>query len=123
MHDNFGAVLMTTTVLRVDLTRLAAIAHHRQLRTRQSANEPEQYHNYTRQGAQQGGPPVCFCNFLEDHGVSPSKVLRNAGLDHADWDDPASVKAFYAASTKYWHRTVCSGTDASAAGITWRKRS
>jgi hypothetical protein len=55
-------------------------------RARQGANGHEPYNKHTRKGAQEGGPSAFFCNFLEDHGVSPTKLLRKAGLAHADWD-------------------------------------
>ena len=47
-------------------------------------NGPEPYNKYTRQGAQKGEPCAFFCNscnFLDDHGVSPAKVLRKASLN------------------------------------------
>jgi hypothetical protein len=53
---------------------------------------PTDKYTTTRQGAQEGGPSAFFCNFLSDHGVTPEKVLRKAGLTHADWDHPDAVK-------------------------------
>ncbi len=46
--------------------------------TRQGANGPEQYNKYGRQGAYEGGSSAFFCNFLDNHGVDPDKVLRKA---------------------------------------------
>jgi hypothetical protein len=52
-------------------------------------------------------PLIAFlCHFLDDHGVKPEKVLKKAGLADSDWDNPDSVHALYAASTKYWPRTL-----------------
>ena len=73
---------------------------------RQGAHGPEPYNKYTRQGAQEGGPAAFLCNFLDDHGVKPEKVLKMAVLAGADWDNPDSVHALYAAFTKYWPRTL-----------------
>jgi hypothetical protein len=80
----------------------------------QGAHGPEPYNKYTRKGAQDGGPAVYLCTYLDNHGVKPEKVLKKAGLAGADWDDPASVNALYVASTKFWPRTVRSDSDANA---------
>jgi hypothetical protein len=44
----------------------------------------------------------------------PEKVLKKAGLAGADWDNPDSVHALYAASTKFWPRTLRSDSDADS---------
>jgi hypothetical protein len=46
--------------------------------------------------------------------VKPEKVLKKAGLEGADWDEPESVNALYATSTKFWPRMVRSDSDADA---------
>jgi hypothetical protein len=51
---------------------------------------------------------------LDDHGVKPEKVLKKAGLADTDWDNPDSVHALYAASTKFWPRTLRSDSDADS---------
>jgi hypothetical protein len=81
---------------------------------RQGAHRPESYNKYTIQGAQEGGPDAFLCNFLDDQGVKPEKVLQEAGLADADCDSPDSVHALYVASTKYWPRTIRSDSDADS---------
>jgi hypothetical protein len=61
---------------------------------RTSPAKPES--KYKRQGAHE--PAVFFGDLLDAHGVKPEKVLRKAGLAGADWDEPASVKALFAAA-------------------------
>jgi hypothetical protein len=73
---------------------------------RQGAHGPEPYNKYTRQGAQDGGPDDYLCNYLDNHGVKPEKVLKRDGLADADWDDPAFVNALYVASAKFWTRKM-----------------
>jgi hypothetical protein len=51
--------------------------------------KPEKYNRYKWQGAHE--PAVFFCNTLEEHGVRPEKVLRQALAGH-DWGEPASEK-------------------------------
>jgi hypothetical protein len=55
-----------------------------------------------------------LCNFLGDHGVKPKKVLKKAGLEGADWEDPDSVHLLYKASTKFLPRTLRSNSDADS---------
>ena len=81
---------------------------------RQGAHGPEPYNRYTRQGVQDGGPAAYLCNYLDNHGVNPEKVLKRTGLAGAECDDPASVNALYETSTKFWTRTVRSDSDADA---------
>jgi hypothetical protein len=81
---------------------------------RQGAHGPEPYNKYTRQGVQDGGPAAYLCTYLDNHRVKPEKVLKNAGLAGAEWDNPASVNALFVASTKFWPRTVHSDSDADS---------
>ena len=61
---------------------------------RQSKNALEPYNKSTR--PKTGDVAAFFCHFLGDHGVKPAKVLKEAGLEGADWEDPASVNALLA---------------------------
>jgi hypothetical protein len=59
----------------------------------QSKNALEPCNKSTRPNA--GDVAAFFCHFLGDHGVTPEKVLKKAGLEGADWEDPDSVPALY----------------------------
>ena len=121
VHDHSDGALTKMTVLGVDLTRLAAECASRPTssaknpRIRQDVTGPEPHTKYTRPGAQEGGSSAFLCNLLEDHVISPSQDLHQSDLAHANWVYYASVKTFYATYTKYWPRTVCIDTEASAA--------
>lgn len=50
-----------------------------------------------------------LCNFLDEHGVKPVKVLKQAGLRHdtpAAWQTGAAVHALYMASQKFMPQTL-----------------
>jgi hypothetical protein len=56
------------------------------------------------------------CNFLDDHGVKPVKVLKKAGLCHetqSDWHSGDAVHALYMASQRLMPPTL--HTDIAAA--------
>jgi hypothetical protein len=65
----------------------------------QSKNALEPYNKSTRPKA--GDVTAFFCHFLGDHGDNPEKVLKKAGLEGDDWEDPDSVPALYKASTQF----------------------
>ena len=55
------------------------------------------------------GVSAYFCNFLDDHGVKPVKVLKTAGLRHetqADWHSCDAVHALYMASHHFMPQTL-----------------
>jgi hypothetical protein len=79
---------------------------------RQSKNALDPYNKSTR--PKTGDVTAFFCHFLGDHGVKPAKVLKKAGLEGSNWEDPDSVPAIYKASIKFWPRTVRSDSDADA---------
>jgi hypothetical protein len=79
---------------------------------RQSKNALEPYNKSTR--PKTNDVSAFFCHFLGDHGVKPAKVLKKAGLEGSNWEDPDSVPAIYKATTKFWPRTVRSDCDADA---------
>jgi len=57
-----------------------------------------------------------LCNFLDDHGVTPVKVLKTAGLRHetpADWHSGDAVPVLYLASLRFMPQTL--HTDSAAA--------
>lgn len=50
-----------------------------------------------------------LCNLLDEHGVKPVKVLKQAGLRHdtpAAWQTGAAVHALYMASQKFMPQTL-----------------
>jgi hypothetical protein len=50
-----------------------------------------------------------LCNFLDDHGVKPVKVLKKAGLRHetqADWHIGDAVHVLYMASQRFMPQTL-----------------
>jgi hypothetical protein len=53
---------------------------------------------------------VFLCNFLDDHGVKPVKVLKKAGLRHetqTDWHSGDAVHALYnMASQRFMSQTL-----------------
>jgi hypothetical protein len=82
---------------------------------RQSKNGLEPYNKSTRPKA--GDVAAFLCNFLGDYSVKPEKVLKKAGLDCANWEDPDSVHAVYKASTKFLPRTLRSDSDADSDAV------
>jgi hypothetical protein len=55
------------------------------------------------------GVSAYLCNFLDDHGVKPVKVLKKAGLRHetqADWHSGDAVHALYMASQLFMPQTL-----------------
>jgi hypothetical protein len=55
------------------------------------------------------GVSAFLCNFLDDHGVKPVKVLKKAGLRHetqADWHSGDAVHALYMASQCFMPQTL-----------------
>jgi hypothetical protein len=74
------------------------------------------------------------CNFLDDHGVKPVKVLKKAGLRHetpADWPSGDTVHVLYMASHRFMPQTLhtdsedVSASDDQPALVdshTWRAR-
>jgi hypothetical protein len=56
------------------------------------------------------------CNFLDDHGVKPVKVLKKAGLRHetqGDWHSGDAVHVLHMASHRFMTQTF--HTDSTAA--------
>jgi hypothetical protein len=50
-----------------------------------------------------------LCKLLDDHGVKPVKVLKNAGLRHetqADWHSGDAVHTLYMASQRLMPQTL-----------------
>ena len=57
------------------------------------------------------------CNFLDDHGVKPVKVLKKAGLCHetqSDWHSGDAVHALYMASHRFMSRTLHTDSEAAS---------
>jgi hypothetical protein len=70
------------------------------------------------------GVSAFLCNFLDDHGVKPVKVLKKAGLRHetpADWHSGDAVHALYEASPRFMPQTL--HTDSEAASDNDQRRS
>ena len=63
------------------------------------------------------GVSAYFCNFLDDHGVKPVKVLKTAGLRHetqADWHSCDAVHALYMASLPFMPQTLHTDSEAAS---------
>jgi hypothetical protein len=63
------------------------------------------------------GVSAYLCNFLDDHGVKPVKVLKKAGLRHetqADWHSGDAVHALYMASQRFMPQTLHTYSEASS---------
>jgi hypothetical protein len=63
-----------------------------------------------------------LCNFLDDHGVKPVKVLKSnfkkAGLRHetqADWHSGDAVHALYMASQRFMPQTLHTDSEGASA--------
>jgi hypothetical protein len=55
------------------------------------------------------GVSAFLCNFLDDHGVKPVKVLKKDGLRHdtpANWQNGDAVHALYMASQQFMPQTL-----------------
>jgi hypothetical protein len=62
------------------------------------------------------------CNFLDDHGVKPVKVLKKACLRHetqSDWHSGDAVHVLYMASQRFMPQTL--HTDSAAASASDEK--
>jgi hypothetical protein len=75
----------------------------------------------TRKTRPQTGDPVSvsayLCNFLDDHGVKPAKVLKKAGVRHdtpADWHISDAVHALYKASLPLMPQSLYSDSEAAS---------
>jgi hypothetical protein len=75
----------------------------------------------TRKTRPQTGDPVSvsayLCNFLDDHGVKPAKVLKKAGLRNeapADWHSGDAVRALYTASLPFMPQSLYSDSEAAS---------
>jgi hypothetical protein len=75
----------------------------------------------TRKTRPQTGDPASvsayLCNFLEDHGVKPAKVLKKAGLRNeapADWHSGDAVRALYTASLPFMPQSLYSDSEAAS---------
>jgi hypothetical protein len=58
------------------------------------------------------------CNFLDDHGVKPVKVLKKAGLRHetqADWHSGDAVHVLYMVSQCFMPQTLHNDSEAASA--------
>jgi hypothetical protein len=58
------------------------------------------------------------CNFLDDHGVKPVKVLKKAGLRHetqADWHSGDALHVLYMASHRFMPQTLHTDSEAVSA--------
>jgi hypothetical protein len=58
-----------------------------------------------------------LCSFLDNHGVKPVKVLKNAGLRHetpVDWHSGDVVQALYMASQSFMPQTLHTDSEAAA---------
>ena len=76
---------------------------------RTSPVKTEQYNKYK----QQGGNELAFflCNTLEKHGEQSGKVLCQAGLVGAEWNEADSVTTLFMAAQKHFPSSVPSDTD------------
>jgi hypothetical protein len=75
----------------------------------------------TRKTRPQTGDPASvsayLCNFLEDHGVKPVKVLKKAGLRNeasGDWHSGDAVRALYTASLPFMPQSLYSDSEAAS---------
>ena len=75
----------------------------------------------TRKTRPQTGDPASvsayLCNFLDDHGVKPAKVLKKAGLRNespADWHSGDAVRALYTASLPFMPQSLYSDSEAAS---------
>ena len=73
----------------------------------------------TRKTRPQTGDTVFayLCNFLDDHGVKPAKVLKKAGLRNeapADWHSGDAVRALYTASLPFMPQSLYSDSEAAS---------
>jgi hypothetical protein len=75
----------------------------------------------TRKTRPQTGDPVSvsayLCNFLDDHGVKPAKVLKKAGLRNenpADWHSDDAVRALYTASLPFMPQSLYTDSEAAS---------
>jgi hypothetical protein len=58
-----------------------------------------------------------LCNFLDDHGVKPAKVLKKAGLLNeapADWHSGDAVRALYTVSLPFMPQSLYSDSEAAS---------
>jgi hypothetical protein len=63
------------------------------------------------------GVSAYLCNFLDDHGVKPAKVLKKAGLrpvTQADWHSGDAVHALYMASQRFMPQTLHTDSEAAS---------
>ena len=63
------------------------------------------------------GVSAYLCNFLDDHGVKPVKVLKKAGLrteTPADWHSGDAVHALYMASHQFMPHTLHTDSEAAS---------
>ncbi len=73
----------------------------------------------TRKTRPQTGDNVSayLCNFLDDHGVNPVKVLKQAGLrteTQADWHSGDAVHALYMVSLPFMPQTLHTDSEAAS---------
>jgi hypothetical protein len=64
------------------------------------------------------GVSALLCNFLDDHGVKPVKVLKKAGLRHdtqTDWHSGDAVHALYMASQRFMPQTLHTDSEGASA--------
>jgi hypothetical protein len=64
------------------------------------------------------GVSALLCNFLDDHGVKPVKVLKKAGLRHetqADWHSGDAVHALYMAFHRFMPQTLHTDSEGASA--------
>ena len=53
-----------------------------------------------------------LCNFLDKNGVKPLKVLKTAGLEHADMHSADAVNALYMAFQRFMPQTLHTDSEA-----------
>ena len=81
--------------------------------TRKVLNKPRPQPDRTRAD---DAVSAYLCNFLDENGVKPLRVLKKAGLRHetdADWHSADAVQALYMASHRFMSQTL--NTDSEAA--------
>jgi hypothetical protein len=102
---------------------LSAAAHAALLpgTPRRTGGPPGAAHGAARKARSQANDPVSvsayLCNFLDDRGIKPAKVLKKAGVLHetsADWHSGDAVNALYKAALPLMPQALYSDSEAAS---------
>jgi len=88
---------------------------------RRTGGPPGAAHGAARKARSQANDPVSvsayLCNFLDDRGIKPAKVLKKAGVLHetsADWHSGDAVNALYKAALPLMPQALYSDSEAAS---------